>query len=209
MGEAAFILRDLTQEPYVLARAIELSQLPGVEEVIASISTVGIYVNPDEFKPESLNHLVATSRNPGRLFTVPVVFNGADLSDVAKQLLLEPGEVVQMFCANQYVVASIGFLPGFPYLKGLPKIFSDVVRRDSPRIHVPAGSVAIAAGQAGIYPSESPGGWQILGTTPLLIANLQHKYFPLNPGDQIQFVEMEESKAETIQGQLLTEYETN
>jgi inhibitor of KinA len=188
----------------VLARSIEISELPGVEEVVPSISTVGIYVDPNVFRAESLQHLKPVGALPSQQFFVPVLFNGEDIEYVAKQLSTTPEAVIADFCAATYTVSSIGFLPGFPYLRGLPSIFHSVGRRESPRIHVPKGSVAIGAGQAGIYPQDSPGGWNLLGTTPLEIANVAEGYFPLNAGDTIIFEEINQESFLALSGRILT-----
>jgi KipI family sensor histidine kinase inhibitor len=204
LGEAAFILRDFDLEPHELARSIEASQLPGVEEVVTSISTVGLYVDPDRFRAESLRHLQPVEGYTSHHFFVPVMFNGEDLAHIAKQLMLEPEAVISLFCTAIYTVASIGFLPGFPYLNGLPAELQSIGRRAEPRITVPKGSVAIGAGKAGIYPQESPGGWQLLGTTPFEIANVQQGYFPLSPGDTITFEPIDEASFATLNGRILT-----
>lgn len=127
----------------------------------------------------------------GRLVEVPVRYggdDGPDLADVARLSGLSPDELVARHAAAPYRVAFLGFAPGFPYLTGLPRELH-VPRLASPRTRVPAGSVAIAGAQAGIYPSPSPGGWRLLGRTDLAL------YTPdddpparLAPGDRVRFV---------------------
>ena len=87
----------------------------------------------------------------------------------------------------EYDVFAIGFQPGFPYAGYLPVPLSGLPRRDAPRVRVPAGSVAIAGRQTGIYPTESPGGWHLLGRTPLCIVDLDDGYFPIRAGDRVRF----------------------
>ena len=97
---------------------------------------------------------------------MPVVYDGADLDEVASLTGLTPGEVVARHAGAEYVVAYLGFAPGFGYLTGLDERCT-CRGRDSPRTSVPAGSVAIAGPYAAIYPSSSPGGWRLLGRTTL------------------------------------------
>jgi KipI family sensor histidine kinase inhibitor len=87
----------------------------------------------------------------------------------------------------EYNVFAIGFLPGFVYAGYLPPALAGLPRRDAPRVRVPVGSVAIAGRQTGIYPRESPGGWHLLGRTPLRIVDPDEGYFPIQAGDRIQF----------------------
>ena len=82
---------------------------------------------------------------------------------------------------------AVGFLPGFPYAGYLPDALSGLGRRAAPRVRVPAGSVAIAGRQTGVYPSESPGGWHLIGRTPLRIVDVEGGHFPIRAGDRIRF----------------------
>lgn len=206
LGETAYILRNLEVEPHILAKSIELAGLPGVEEIVPSMETVGLYVNPDIFNPERLADVKLVSAGRGKNFTIPVVFDGPDLHEVSKIVGVEPEFLVKIFCDQVYTIVAIGFLPGFPYLKGLPEALMSIPRRGEPRISVAAGSVGIAAGQAGIYPQESPGGWNLLGETPLKIADPSKVFFPLNPGDSIKFVEVEKAQREALHNKTILDY---
>src|SRR5205823_7967395 len=88
---------------------------------------------------------------------------------------------------RDYDVFAVGFQPGFPYAGYLPDALSGLSRRDVPRVRVPAGSVAIAGRQTGVYPAESPGGWHLLGRTPLRIVDLERGHFPIRAGDRLRF----------------------
>ena len=105
---------------------------------------------------------------PGRRVEVPVVYDGADLEEVARLTRLSPEEVVERHTACEYVVAFIGFAPGFAYLLGGDERLH-VPRLPRPRERVPAGSVAVAGPYSGIYPRDSPGGWRLLGRTSLAL----------------------------------------
>ena len=124
-----------------------------------------------------------------RVHTIPVTYDGADLDDVATTCGLTVDEVVRLHSSADYVVAFLGFSRGFPYLAGLPAQLH-LPRRDTPRARVPAGSVAIASDQSGIYPSASPGGWHLLGTTSLqLFDPAADPPTALSPGDLVRFVD--------------------
>jgi len=127
----------------------------------------------------------------GRVIEVPVHYggeHGPDLPAVAQALGMHVDEVIAIHTGARYQVAMVGFLPGFPYLLGLPEALR-LPRRSSVRARVPAGSVAIAGAQAGIYPSVSPGGWHLIGRTELGLfdVSLQSPAL-LQPGDQLRFV---------------------
>jgi len=126
-----------------------------------------------------------------RFFTIPVRYGGAcgpDLDEVARATGLSEDEVVAAHAGASYDVCFIGFSPGFPYLAGLPERLH-TPRREAPRRRVPAGSVAIAGAQAGIYPIGSPGGWNIIGRTDFVL--FDPRLPPgaiLAPGDRVRFV---------------------
>jgi KipI family sensor histidine kinase inhibitor len=123
----------------------------------------------------------------GRTFTVPCAFDGPDLDDVAAWAGCTPDDVVGLLTRRPLAVAVMGFSPGFAYLNGLPDALRDVPRRDSPRVAVPAGSVALANGHAAIYPLPSPGGWQLVGRTGFALFSLSGPpYATLGPGDAVQ-----------------------
>jgi len=122
---------------------------------------------------------------------IPVDYGGAagdDLEEVASRTGLSPREVVALHAGATYVVAFVGFSPGFPYLLGLPRGL-ELPRRSSPRARVPRGAVAIAGPFAGVYPSATPGGWHLLGSTDAVLFDARRA--PPNllaPGDRVRFV---------------------
>lgn len=129
-----------------------------------------------------------------RLVEIPVVYGGEegpDLEEVATAHQLSAAEVIRLHSQAEYLVYMIGFTPGFPYLGGLNERIA-TPRRASPRTLVPAGSVGIAGQQTGIYPLASPGGWQIIGRTPLdLFDPRREPPSLLAPGDRVRFVPVE------------------
>jgi len=126
-----------------------------------------------------------------RMIEIPVVYggeSGPDLEDVAAYHDLAGEDIIRLHSSTVYRVYMIGFTPGFPYMGELPQAL-DTPRRESPRTHIPKGSVAIAQRQTGIYPVVSPGGWQIIGRTPLdLFDPLQANPSLLGMGDEVRFV---------------------
>jgi KipI family sensor histidine kinase inhibitor len=132
----------------------------------------------------------ATAADLGPVTHVPVRYGGADgpdLAEVAVRTGLSEDDVVRLHAGAEYRVFCLGFLPGFPYLGMLPAELA-LARRSTPRLRVPAGSVAIAGRQTGIYPSETPGGWHIIGRTDLSAWD-PHRDPPalLEPGARVRF----------------------
>lgn len=129
----------------------------------------------------------------GKRILLPVCYDPAvapDLELVSKHKKLDKEEIISIHTATQYRVYMIGFLPGFPYLGGLDKRL-EIPRKEEPRKKVAAGSVGIAGNQTGIYPRESPGGWQIIGRCPIpLFDPLANPPCPISPGDIIEFREI-------------------
>lgn len=124
----------------------------------------------------------------GRLVEIPVVYDGEDLPEVARRTGLAADDVIARHSGRDYRVWLLGFAPGFPYLGVLDEALH-LPRRDTPRPRIAAGSVAIAGAQTGIYPSESAGGWHIIGRTPATLFDPEAADpFLLRPGDTVRFV---------------------
>jgi inhibitor of KinA len=118
---------------------------------------------------------------PAKLVTIPVHYNGPDLADVARLHQLSEAQVIDLHTSTDYTVYFLGFVPGFAYLGMLPEQLA-TPRLPDPRAHVPPGSVGLADRQTGIYPVSTPGGWRLIGRTPLPIT-----VGLLEPGDQVRF----------------------
>jgi len=138
---------------------------------------------------------------PQRVVRIPTCYGGAhgpDLDEVARLSGLTAEEVVRCHAAPAYLVHFLGFTPGFPYLGGLDARLA-TPRLDSPRARIPGGSVAIGGVQTGIYPVESPGGWRIVGRTPLRLFDPRVAHpFLLAPGDGLRFVPVDEATFDAI-----------
>lgn len=132
---------------------------------------------------------------------IPVLYGGKmgpDLDFIAQHTSLQTQEVIEKHCSVKYLIYMIGFTPGFPYLGGMPKELT-TPRLKSPRKAIPAGSVGIAGGQTGIYPVESPGGWQILGRTPLKLFDYFRKNpFLLKAGQYLEFYPINQKEFDSI-----------
>jgi KipI family sensor histidine kinase inhibitor len=191
-----------------VARA--LATTPGLEgavETVGGVATVMVSVSDPDVSVDSVRagvEAVFSSRtgstvregaDAGRSVTVPCVFDGPDLDDVAARAGCGADEVVARLTACTLTVAVMGFSPGFAYLDGLPPELSAIPRRDSPRPEVPAGSVALANGHAAIYPTASPGGWQLVGRTGfLLFSPVTPPYAALAPGDRVRLTVADDAR---------------
>ncbi|RNM16045.1 5-oxoprolinase subunit PxpB [Nocardioides pocheonensis] len=152
------VLRDRQAELAVTdlvpaARTVLLDGVVDVESVAALLE--GLPPQAGDLDP-----------GPRRMVEIPVTYDGPDLAEVARQWSVEEAEVVRIHTTTEFVVAFCGFAPGFAYCTGLPDALA-VRRRAEPRSRVPAGSVALAGEFASVYPSASPGGWQLIGSTAI------------------------------------------
>jgi KipI family sensor histidine kinase inhibitor len=200
LGDRAFLARFASERAAAgWAGAVRDRSWPGVTDVVVAYHTAAVFADPDRTDLAALESDLRTfaldpagaqppcRSDAGKPLVIPVLYDGEDLGDVASRLGLSPSEVIALHSGVEYDVFAIGFQPGFPYAGYLPTALSDLPRRDSPRLRVPAGSVAIAGRQTGIYPAESPGGWHLLGRTPVCIVDLDEGYFPIRAGDRIRF----------------------
>jgi KipI family sensor histidine kinase inhibitor len=159
-------------------------------EIVPGATTV-LFDGVDD--PTALADLLRTwtpsaAPSPGGLVEIEVAYDGADLGFVAGQWGIDEAEVVERHTRIEFVVAFCGFAPGFSYLSGLSAELA-VPRLESPRSRVPAGAVALAGSWCGVYPTPSPGGWRILGTTDAVLWD-QDRDPPalLPPGTRVRFV---------------------
>ncbi len=200
--------RDLSAETMARALAVarELESMPpeGLREFTMGYATVLLELQGDDktaarwgrrVLPELMEKWRALDPDPlsARTLEIPVVYNGEDLVAVARQTGLDKEEVIARHSGRDYRVWLLGFAPGFPYLGVLDEALH-LPRRATPRARIAAGSVAIAGGQTGIYPSESAGGWHILGRTAATLFDPQAaEPFLFRPGDTVRFVPVEAS----------------
>ncbi|HWI65889.1 MAG TPA: 5-oxoprolinase subunit PxpB, partial [Symbiobacteriaceae bacterium] len=190
---------DVNLRVHALTRALKGKRHPAVVEVTPSYHCVMVEYDPVRIRPDQLEELVGTALHAAesgelpapRTVEIPVLYGGEagpDLGNVAAHTGLTPEEVIRRHAEGVYRVFCLGFSPGFPYLGGLEQALH-TPRLAQPRTKVPAGSVAIGGGQTGVYPAESPGGWQLIGRTPVRLFD-PYRAAPalLDPGDDIRFV---------------------
>ncbi|KQX24680.1 allophanate hydrolase [Variovorax sp. Root434] len=203
LGDAALLCElpapaTLVQQQRIWALARQAQQWPGVGETLPGMNNLTLTFDPTVIDLDTLTSQVleAWPRLPsgaveGRLVEIPVAYggeHGPDLADVAAHTGLTPAEVVRRHSGAEYVVYLLGFLPGFAFMGGLPPELA-TPRRAEPRTAVPARSVGIGGEQTGIYPLVSPGGWQLIGRTPLeLFDPAAAPPTLLRPGDRVRFV---------------------
>jgi inhibitor of KinA len=170
-------------------RSLKACDIPGVLDVVPSYTALAVHFDPagtdrDELV-RTVSGLIREARGMFRkeeirTHDIPVVYDGEDLSGLAEGKGLTVGEVVRIHSGGIYTVAMIGFRPHFPYLLGMDARL-ETPRLESPRLRVPAGSVGIGGKQTGIYPDESPGGWNLIGrTVPSLLTAIR-------VGDTVRF----------------------
>jgi len=183
-----------------LLDALLAAELEGVCEVIPGARTIMVRFDPFMTECTKLTGEIAKldlsvrSSRSGALFEIPVRYDGEDLGDVAAILGCTINELILRHTEATYTVAFTGFAPGFAYMTCDDPGF-DVPRRKSPRVKIPAGSVALAGKFGGIYPSDSPGGWQLLGTTPLVMWDTTRaRAALLAPGDRVRFCDIAKRK---------------
>ena len=210
LAEDAWLLRfgdvidvDVNAQVQTAAAALQ-AQLAGVECVPAYASVL-VRFDPmhwqedGRFSGQCLRNAIdaalqhaSSSETTLREITVPVWYGGEDLHEVAVHAHLSPEEVIARHTRVTYRVAMLGFAPGFPYLLGLDPALA-MPRRSAPRTRVPAGSVAIGGLQTGIYPQALPGGWQLIGRTPLRMFDpAAETPSLLSPGDRVCFEAIDE-----------------
>lgn len=208
LGEAAWTVvlgdrvdRDLHRRVTNLAEAIRSATFAGVVEVVPAYAVVTVFFDPGIADAEELRARLAelaaapSDRPPAqppirrstRLITIPVRYDGPDLAQVASATGLSEPEVIRRHAEREYLVYLLGFAPGWAYLGDLDPALV-LPRRSAPRTRVPAGSVAIAGAQTGVYPLTTPGGWHLLGTTALTMFDpARDPAALLRVGDRVRF----------------------
>ena len=212
MGDRGLLLEfgdeisaEVNEKVRKIALAIQAEPPDGVVEVVPTYRSLLVLYNPLIIPLEELERklkqlekdLKEISFRDPKLTKIPVLYGGSfgpDLEKVAEYLHLTSEEVIRLHCSKRYFIYMIGFMPGFPYMGELPDALI-TPRLKTPRLSVPAGSVAIAQKQTGIYPIESPGGWHILGRTPVRLFNPEEEPPALlRMGNLVQFYPISEKE---------------
>jgi len=210
---------SINQKLLAIFRKIKEQNIPGVLDVVPAYSSLTIHYDVMKIFEKAKGRAVfdfITDRvkkiveddteitfEENRKISIPVCYDeefGIDLSYLADEKNLSVEEVIQLHIDKAYRVYMIGFLPGFAYMGEVDQKIQ-IPRKENPRTQIEAGSVGIAGGQTGIYPLQSPGGWQIIGRTPLQLFN-KEKTEPvlLQPGDQIKFYPISKHEFRNYQG---------
>lgn len=205
---AAEISPSVAEQVRVLVMALTDANDPSIEELIPAYRSVLIRYNPLLTHPENIKELVLKclerkeqSRNSPKVTEIPVCYQGEfalDLASVSSHTGLSAEQIIARHSAPQYLIYMLGFTPGFPYLGGLPDELA-CPRLKEPRTLIPQGSVGIADRQTGIYPLASPGGWQIIGRTPLKLFDPEAAVpILLRGGDYLRFVPIDQEEFKRI-----------
>jgi inhibitor of KinA len=203
LGDSAYILRDLDAPAYRVAEWLNDSRLPGLIEAVASYTTVGLYTD-SAFDPGDLMLPSAFEPIEFASHVIPVWYaDGPDLVNVSALLNLTVDEIVESHTSADFTCAAVGFCPGFAYLGPLPEPLRGIPRRPTPRQRVEPGSVGVTGDQTAVYPLPRPGGWNLVGRTPLTLVDVADDYFPIRAGDRVRFRSISEDDFRHLQGERL------
>ena len=200
--------RHVSEQVLGLAGRLRGAALPGVVELLPTFRSLMVHYDPVRISGADLRSAIAalltgeTAPGQAKLWRVPVCYEGElapDLAEVAAATGLHPREVVALHAKTRYHVYMVGFLPGYPYMGDLPARLV-LPRRADPRVRVPPGAVAIATTMTAIYPLESPGGWHLIGTTPIRIFDAAWEQPALfAPGDAVAFEPVDRRSFDALQ----------
>ena len=192
--------------------ALEHSSIPGIVETVPTYRSLMIHYDPGiiQFAPlvqrlqSLLDGLDLVEIPPSQVLEIPVLYGGEmgpDLDFVAQHAQKTPQEVISIHTSTEYLIYMLGFTPGFAYLGGMDERIA-TPRLETPRVKIPAGSVGIAGSQTGIYPIDSPGGWQLIGRTPVRMYDPDRET-PILPqaGQYIQFYPITQAEYNEIAAQ--------
>jgi inhibitor of KinA len=214
LGDQAALLRFADEDLAArCAAAVRASAEPWLVDVVQAYQTVAVFFEPTLMRfvgvAAALRNL-ETSTPTGatvpasRLHHIPCCYELAlDFDRVARHTGLPSDDVIRLHAGCEYTVYAIGFCPGFPYLGYLPQELQGVPRLESPRTCVEAGSIGMTGRQSGIYTEARPGGWNIIGRTPLELVNVRDGYFPIRTGDRVVFHAVGAAEYHSLRGDRL------
>lgn len=207
------IAPEINAQITAFVHLLKEQHIEGVTDLIPAFASLLINYDPrvigyKDLKArieELLKIEVSEEASEARVFEIPVCYGGEygpDIANIAENAGLSEQEVIDIHCSKDYLIYMLGFLPGFVYLGGLDERIH-TPRLANPRISIPAGSVGIAASQTGIYPLNSPGGWQLLGMTPVKTYDPERETpILVEAGDYIRFVPVTEEEFLNIKKQV-------
>jgi inhibitor of KinA len=195
LGDQAILARFETEEAAAQwAHAVRAAAPAWVVDIVPAYFTVAVFFDAAQIRFREAEAWLATvpigvrNVNVGRSFIIPCCYEmGPDLERVALLKQISVDRVIELHTSVEYTVYAIGFCPGFPYLGYLPEELAGVPRLDAPRLQVEPGSVGITGRQTGVYPLPRPGGWHLIGRTPLALVDLKDEFFALAAGDRVRF----------------------
>lgn len=211
LGDQA-LLADFADEDAAarFAAAARAEPGPGWIDVVPAYLSVAVHFDPDRTTIDAVAgamRVLAASQVPAaatRRHVIPCCYElGDDLPRVAVKTGRPCEEIARLHASVEYTVYAIGFCPGFPYLGYLPPALCGVPRLDSPRRRVEPGSIGLTGRQTGLYPLPRPGGWNLIGRTPLTMVDVAAGYFPLRVGDRVQFHAIDRAEYNRLRGQRL------
>lgn len=191
------------------AAACRALQVPWLIDVVLAYTTVAVFYDDLRTNSASVAETIqglslGGAPLAGRTHTIPCCYERQlDLQRVAELTHLSTDEAIRLHVFNEYTVYAIGFCPGFPYLGYLPEKLCGVPRLEKPRLQVEPGSVGLTGRQTGVYPLPRPGGWNLIGQTPLELVNVEDGYFPIRAGDRVRFQRIDEAEFERLRGERL------
>lgn len=194
---------------FAFASAVRASNEAWLIDVVQAYATVAVFFDADRVLYSEAAAVLGALRvtadtASGRLHRIPCCYAlNLDFDRIAGATGLSADDVIRLHSSVDYTVYAIGFCPGFPYLGYLPSQLSGVPRLTAPRLRVEAGSVGLTGRQTGIYTEVRPGGWNIVGRTPLQLVDVASGYFPIRTGDRVRFVAIDEQEFHRLSGQRL------
>lgn len=221
LGDQAWLLRwgdttdvEVNRQVHALARKLRAANPPWLIDCVPAYASLAVFfdsaaLHGDDSFVAARAHLLEMVERPesttndadAQCIEIPVCYggdHGPDLEELAAARGLSQAQVIAIHSRPEYVVAMLGFSPGFPYLLGLDVVLESP-RLATPRLRVPAGSVGIAGSQTGIYPDASPGGWRLIGRTPLRLFDVRRDPPSLLlPGDRVRFVPIDAARFRSL-----------
>jgi inhibitor of KinA len=201
------------------AAAVRAAAPPWLQDVVPAYATAGVFFDADQI---TLTDVITWLGEPGALapgaaiapapdgagspktVRIPVCYEmQLDMVRVCEHTGLSAADVIRRHTGTEYTVYAIGFVPGFPYLGYLPPELCGVSRLASPRLRVEPGSVGLTGRQTGLYPLARPGGWNLIGRTPLVVVDVAAGFFPLRVGDTVRFERIDEKRFRELEGERL------
>lgn len=211
--QAVLAYFDREDEALRFAAGVRAASPNWVIDVVQAYASVAVYFDPDcthfEQAAKELQSLRTSTQSraaaiAGKAHIIPCCYEfQLDLDRIAGHTKLSSEQIIAMHSGQEYTVYAIGFCPGFPYLGYLPAALCGVPRLETPRLRVEEGSVGLTGRQTGIYTQVRPGGWNIIGRTPLQLVHVGDEYFPLRTGDRLRFQPIDSAEFERLKGERL------